>query len=69
MPLSSPLDRLFDQGLISFSSDGMMLIASDLAPRTKQVFGLKADMKIANPRKVTKGMRKYLAKHRKLHGF
>ncbi|MDQ1761372.1 hypothetical protein RAS14_16520 [Achromobacter aegrifaciens] len=47
----------------------MMLIASDLAPRTKQVFGLKADMKIANPRKVTKGMRKYLAKHRKLHGF
>lgn len=67
--LSSPLDRLFDQGLISFADDGMMLISPDLAPRTKYVFGLKTGMKIADQRKITRGMRKYLAKHRTLHGF
>jgi hypothetical protein len=67
--LSSPIDRLFDQGLISFADDGLMLVSSDLAPRTRKIFGLKAGMKIANSKKITKGMRKYLAKHRKLHGF
>lgn len=67
--LSSPLDRLFDQGLISFAGDGIMLISPDLAPSTQHVFGLKAGMKIADRRKITRGMRKYLAKHRKLHGF
>ncbi len=67
--LSSPIDRLFDQGLISFADDGMMLVSDDLAPRTKRVFGLKAGMKIANPKKITKGMQKYLTKHRRLHGF
>jgi len=67
--LSSPIDRLFDRGLISFADDGIMLTSADLAPRTKQVFGLKAGMKIANANKITKGMRKYLAKHRRLHGF
>ena len=67
--LSSPIDRLFDQGLISFADDGMMLVSDDLAPRTKHVFGLRAGMKIANPKKITKGMRKYLSKHRRLHGF
>jgi hypothetical protein len=39
--LSSPIDRLFDQGLISFADDGMMLVSNDLAPRTKRVFGRK----------------------------
>jgi len=67
--LSSPLDRLFDQGLISFASDGLMLISPNLAPRTKHVFGLVDDMKIADPRKITKGMQIYLAKHRKFYGF
>jgi hypothetical protein len=67
--LSSPIDRLFDQGLISFADDGTMLVSNYLAPRTKHVFGLKAGMRIANARKITKGMRKYLARHRALHGF
>jgi len=67
--LSSPIDRLFDQGLISFADDGMMLVSDDLAPRTKHVFGLKTGMKIANSKKISKGMKKYLAKHRRLHGF
>jgi len=67
--LSAPLDRLFDLGLISFARDGMMLISPDLALHTKHVFGLTAGMKIADPKKITKGMRKYLAKHRNLHGF
>ena len=67
--LSSPIDRLFDQGLISFDDDGVMLVSDDLAPQTKRAFGLKAGMKIANPQKITKGMRKYLAEHRKLHRF
>jgi len=67
--LSSPIDRLFDQGLISFANDGMMLMSDDLTRRTKYVFGLKAGMKIANPTKITKGMQKYLAEHRRLHEF
>lgn len=67
--LSSPLDRLFDQGLISFTGDGMMLISPNLTPRTMHVFGLNPGMKIADSRKITKGMQKYLAKHRELHGF
>lgn len=67
--LSSPIDRLFDQGLISFDKDGMMLVSADLAPETKHVFGLKAGMKIANSKKITNGMKKYLARHRRLHGF
>ncbi|CAJ0701030.1 HNH endonuclease [Ralstonia wenshanensis] len=67
--LSSPIDRLFDQGLIAFADDGTMLMSKDLALRTRRVFGLKAGMKIANPKKITAGMQKYLAKHRRLHGF
>nr|WP_280971221.1 HNH endonuclease signature motif containing protein [Cupriavidus gilardii] len=67
--LSSPIDRLFDQGLISFDDEGLMLVSPDLAPRTMRVFGLRAGMKIANSKKITKGMKKYLAKHRRLHGF
>lgn len=67
--LSSPLDRLFDQELISFGDGGMMLVSDDLAPRTRHLFGLKIGMRIANPKKNTKGMQKYLAKHRRLHGF
>lgn len=39
--LSSPIDRLFDQGLISFADDGMMLTSNDLALRTKQVVAVK----------------------------
>jgi hypothetical protein len=67
--LSSPIDRLFDKGLISFADDGMMLVSKDLAARTKRVFGIKSGMRIANPKKITVGMQKYLAKHRLLHGF
>jgi hypothetical protein len=67
--LSSPIDRLFDQGLIAFADDGKMLLSDDLAQRTKQVFGLKTGMRIACPEKITTGMKKYLAKHRCLHGF
>lgn len=67
--LSSPIDRLFDQGLISFADDGMLLLSSDLTARTRSLFGVKAGMKIANPEKITKEMQKYLAKHRHLYGF
>jgi len=67
--LSSPIDRLFDEGLVSFADDGTLLFNSDLAPRTRQVFGLTPGMKIANAKKITRGMRRYLAMHRRLHGF
>jgi len=67
--LSVPLDKLFDQGLISFSDKGVMLV-KDLPSRTRELFGLSvAGPGIASRRKLTASMRQYLARHRALYGF
>jgi hypothetical protein len=67
--LTAPLDLLFDRGYISFSDNGYMLVEERLTERTRVAFGLPADAKIKDTKKLILKMRSYLARHRKNHGF
>jgi hypothetical protein len=68
--LSVPLDKLFDRGLIAFADDGEMLCSDQLDERTQALFGLPASgYRIADPSRLTRKMRQYLARHRARHGF
>lgn len=64
--LAASLDRLFDQGLISFSDDGQMLRKPDLSDAELQVLGLDAHARLraVHPRHLP-----YLAAHRAAFGF
>ncbi len=58
--LSPTLDALFDKHLISFDDDGSIIIAPTLSNEEILILGIKKTMKI----KVSKGMKKYLQRHR-----
>lgn len=68
--LSSPLDALFDIGLISFDDQGQML-TKELDLVTAQAFGLSgAGACLRDPMsKLTDAMKGYLQRHRARYGF
>ncbi|MDR7270660.1 hypothetical protein J2X20_003318 [Pelomonas saccharophila] len=68
--LSVPLDCLFDQGLISFDADGVLMAAAKLAPETRALFGVRAGLRIGWDHLTDSerlGLRVNLARHRELH--
>ncbi len=62
-PLVVHLDALFDAGLISFDSDGSMMISPRLGNETITLYGLSRKMRLRNP--PTPRQEKYLQYHRK----
>ena len=62
-PLVVHLDALFDAGLISFDSDGSMMISPRLGDETITLYGLSRKMRLRNP--PTPHQEKYLQYHRK----
>lgn len=62
--LSPAWDRLFDQGYISFSDDGDLLISPELSKETRKALGV-------TKRRVelTRGQISYMAWHRELHDY
>ena len=63
--LTADLDALFDKGLISFASDGEMLVADRIGRADRRLFRLpRALRKLPTP-----GQRRYLAEHRRRWGF
>lgn len=44
--LAAPLDKLFDVGLISFNSDGTILVSSKLSRLEKEVFGVNENLRL-----------------------
>ena len=59
------LDRAFDNGYISFADDGCVLIQSGREDSLRD-FGIYADLRL---RKLDDRHRRYLAEHRRLHGY
>jgi hypothetical protein len=55
------LDSLFDQGLISFSDDGNIIISKFLSDSDRKLLGVSESMKI----NLAEGHKKYLITHRK----
>lgn len=45
LPLVATLDALFDQGLISFSNDGAMLISASLDRSARELFGIPGNLR------------------------
>ncbi len=62
-PLVVHLDALFDAGLISFDSDGSMMISPRLGEETIALYGLSNKLRLRNP--PTKRQEEYLQYHRK----
>jgi hypothetical protein len=62
--LASPLDALFDRGLIGFSDDGHMLTSERLSSKTKTIFRVDSRLQLDKSR-ITKKMKGYLDWHRK----
>ncbi|MFC5739771.1 HNH endonuclease [Sinirhodobacter huangdaonensis] len=62
--LSPTWDRLFDQGFISFTDRGEMIISDDLTQSTRKALGVRK-RKI----KLTRGQVAYMAWHREIHGY
>ena len=62
-PLVVHLDALFDAGLISFDSDGSMMISPRLGKDTISLYGLSNKLRLRNP--PTKRQEEYLQYHRK----
>lgn len=58
--LSANLDVLFDAGLLSFDSDGTMLISSSLDSEQRSLLGIPMRLRLAP----SKGMAPYLSFHR-----
>lgn len=66
--LATPIDALFDRGLVSFSDRGDLLLGAHLSSDTAVIFGVRKGMKI-NAARITQRMRTYLAWHRDNFGF
>lgn len=62
--LSPTWDRLFDQGFISFTDQGEMIISDDLKRGVRKALGV-GKQKI----KLTQDQAAYMAWHRKIHNF
>ena len=60
--LSANFDKLFDQGLISFTDDGKILISASLSEEERPKLGLTEDLSLING--VPVKMKKYLKWHR-----
>jgi len=60
--LVAHLDQLFDRHLISFDSQGFVVISSELSSGDRQILGLSDKMKL---NLITPEMKKYLQRHRK----
>jgi putative restriction endonuclease len=60
LPLVASLDALFDAGLISFNSDGNMLVSSFLNGRERKIFSLNGQKLSKMPSKATAA---YLSYH------
>ena len=63
LPLAIHLDALFDAGLISFDSDGAMMISPRLGEDPIALYRLSDKMRLRNP--PTKRQEEYLQYHRK----
>jgi hypothetical protein len=63
--LSPNLDRAFDKGYISFADDGSVLIQPGRAESLRD-FGIHTGIRL---RKLDDRHRRYLAEHRRLHGY
>lgn len=64
--LASHIDRLFDQGLISFSDSGQLQISQKLNPEDGYILGLD---RYTHLRALTPANLGYLAKHRRRYNF
>ncbi|MBV7539410.1 HNH endonuclease [Duganella sp. sic0402] len=64
--LAAHIDRLFDQGLISFSNLGELQIASKLNAEDRDILGLNRYTKL---RPLTSANQSYLTKHRLRYNF
>lgn len=64
--LAPHIDRLFDQGLISFSNNGAVQIAPSLSAEDRVIFGLDRFTKIEA---LSRGNLSYLDRHRKRFNF
>lgn len=68
LPLTASIDRLFDQGLIAFADDGLLLQKPGLAEADLAHLGLTPDSRLRadclHPRHLS-----YLREHRARHGF
>lgn len=65
--LAAHLDAAFDQGLISFADDGLVLINPTRLPAADcEAIGIVPTLRL---RQVSEAHRPFLARHRQLHGF
>ncbi|TFW13299.1 HNH endonuclease [Duganella callida] len=64
--LAPHIDRLFDQGLISFSNQGLLQIATRLNLEDRGILGLDRFTRL---RDLTTANVSYLIKHQRRHGF
>lgn len=64
--LAASVDRLFDQGLISFTDDGQLLVVDSLSDNDLRVVGLNRSARLY---KVLSRHRPYLREHRVANGF
>ena len=62
LPLVPNLDRLFDQGYISFADDGAILVSSALSASARAALGVSESLRLVRP--LTPGQRVYLSYHR-----
>lgn len=62
--LSPTWDRLFDQGFISFTDHGEMIISDDLTLETRKALGVRKQ-KV----KLTRGQAAYMAWHREINDY
>ena len=65
--LASPLDALFDRGLIGFADDGQIIVASKLQPETGRIFAITQGARLT--RVPSRRMREFLKMHRELFGL
>ena len=64
--LSASADKLFDVGLISFASNGKLLVSPSVTPADLATQGLRMGMKLS---RIETRHLPYFEAHRKAHGF
>ncbi len=62
LPLVPNLDKLFDQGYISFADDGAILVSPALSAAARAALGVSEALRLVRP--LNPGQRGYLAYHR-----
>lgn len=62
--LSPTWDRLFDQGFISFTDEGEMLISENLTSETRKALGVRK-LRV----ELTRGQAAYMTWHREIHDY